>query len=93
MTEVEALYGNDGTVHETDDGLRRDSKPEKLGTLKPFFDRKVGLVTPGNSSLLSGGVISRPLLTMNRLLAVPSSAAPSRMSMASSAPFCSSWPS
>jgi acetyl-CoA C-acetyltransferase len=55
MTEVEALYGNDGTVHETDDGLRRDSKPEKLGTLKPFFDRKVGLVTPGNSSQITDG--------------------------------------
>ncbi len=55
MTEVEALYGNDGAVHETDDGLRRDSKPEKLGTLKPFFDRKVGLVTPGNSSQITDG--------------------------------------
>ena len=55
MTEVTALYGNDGKVHETDDGLRRESKAEKLATLKPFFDRKVGLVTPGNSSQITDG--------------------------------------
>ena len=52
---VTALYGNDGKVHESDDGLRRESKAEKLATLKPFFDRKVGLVTPGNSSQVTDG--------------------------------------
>jgi acetyl-CoA C-acetyltransferase len=55
MDEVEPLYGADGEVHETDDGLRVGSTPEKLSTLRPFFDRKVGLVTPGNSSQITDG--------------------------------------
>jgi acetyl-CoA C-acetyltransferase len=55
LDEVAAIYGPAGDVHETDDGLRRDSKAEKLATLRPFFDRKVGLVTPGNSSQITDG--------------------------------------
>ena len=55
MDEVEPVYGTDGEVHETDDGLRLGSTPEKLGTLRPFFDRKVGLVTAGNSSQITDG--------------------------------------
>ncbi len=55
MDEVLPLYDTRGKAHETDDGLRRDSDPAKLATLKPFFDRRVGLVTPGNSSQITDG--------------------------------------
>jgi acetyl-CoA C-acetyltransferase len=55
MTEVVALYDPGGRAHEEDDGLRRDSTPQKLAALKPFFDRKVGQVTAGNSSQITDG--------------------------------------
>lgn len=55
MDEVMPVYDTRGKAHETDDGLRRDSDPAKLATLKPFFDRRVGLVTPGNSSQITDG--------------------------------------
>ena len=55
MDEVVALYDPSGRAHEEDDGMRRDSTPEKLATLKPFFDRKVGQVTAGNSSQITDG--------------------------------------
>ena len=53
--EVVTVYGADGSYHEHDDGLRRDSNEEKLATLKPFFDRDVGLVTAANSSQVTDG--------------------------------------
>jgi acetyl-CoA C-acetyltransferase len=53
--EVEALYDRDGTVYTLDDGVRRDASPEALAKLKPFFDRKYGSVTPGNSSQITDG--------------------------------------
>ncbi len=55
MSEVEPLYTPDGSVAAEDDGLRRDSSVEKLAKLKPAFDRRVGLVTPGNSSQITDG--------------------------------------
>jgi len=55
MDEVVATFEPSGKVHSEDDGLRRDSDPAKLATLKPFFDRRVGLVTPGNSSQVTDG--------------------------------------
>ncbi|NHA14446.1 acetyl-CoA C-acetyltransferase [Thioalkalivibrio sp. XN279] len=55
MDEVVAVYDAAGRAHEEDDGLRRDSTEEKLATLKPFFDRKVGQVTAGNSSQITDG--------------------------------------
>ena len=55
MDEVVAVYDAAGRAHEEDDGLRRDSSVEKLATLKPFFDRKVGQVTAGNSSQITDG--------------------------------------
>ncbi len=55
MDEVVTLYDTAGRAHEEDDGLRRDSSEEKLATLKPFFDRRVGQVTPGNSSQITDG--------------------------------------
>ena len=35
--------------------MRRDSSVENLAKLKPFFDRKYGNVTPGNSSQITDG--------------------------------------
>ena len=55
MTSVEPLIDQKGRVHLKDDGLRSDSTVEKLATLKPFFDKKYGMVTAGNSSQISDG--------------------------------------
>jgi acetyl-CoA C-acetyltransferase len=55
MDEVVALYDPSGRAHEEDDGMRRDSSEAKLATLKPFFDRRVGQVTAGNSSQITDG--------------------------------------
>jgi acetyl-CoA C-acetyltransferase len=35
--------------------VRRDASPQNLAKLKPFFDRKYGNVTPGNSSQITDG--------------------------------------
>ena len=53
--EVEALYGADGKAYTLDDGVRKDASMENLAKLKPFFDRKYGNVTPGNSSQITDG--------------------------------------
>ena len=53
--EVEALYDAKGNVYTLDDGVRRDASMQNLAKLKPFFDRKYGNVTPGNSSQITDG--------------------------------------
>jgi acetyl-CoA C-acetyltransferase len=53
--ELEALYDRDGNTYTLDDGLRRDASVDRLAKLKPFFDRKYGNVTPGNSSQITDG--------------------------------------
>ncbi|GAA5171335.1 acetyl-CoA C-acetyltransferase [Viridibacterium curvum] len=53
--ELVSLVEERGTVHDFDDGLRRDSSLPNLARLKPFFDRKYGRVTPGNSSQVTDG--------------------------------------
>ena len=53
--EVVPLIGRDGTVFAADDGVRRDASMEALAKLKPFFDRKYGRITPGNSSQITDG--------------------------------------
>ena len=53
--EVEALYDANGKVYALDDGVRSDATMESLARLKPFFDRKYGNVTPGNSSQITDG--------------------------------------
>ena len=55
LTEIEPIYGPDGTVYAADDGVRRDSSVEKLGTLKPYFDKTYGNVTAANSSQITDG--------------------------------------
>ena len=57
LNEVQTVYGNDGNFFSTDDGVRKDSSMEKLATLKPFFDKKFGSVTAGNSSQVSDGAV------------------------------------
>jgi acetyl-CoA C-acetyltransferase len=53
--EVEALYDTKGNAYPLDDGVRRDVSMQGLAKLKPFFDRKYGNVTPGNSSQITDG--------------------------------------
>src|SRR5678816_1328 len=48
--EVVPLFDRAGNVYAADDGVREDSTPENLAKLRPFFDRKYGNVTAGNSS-------------------------------------------
>ena len=53
--EIVPLVGTDGAVFAADDGLRRDASTAGLAKLKPFFDKKYGRVTPGNSSQITDG--------------------------------------
>jgi acetyl-CoA C-acetyltransferase len=53
--EIAPLFDADGKVYAVDDGVREDSTPENLAKLKPFFDRKYGNVTAGNSSQITDG--------------------------------------
>jgi acetyl-CoA C-acetyltransferase len=55
MQEVSPLIDYKGHVYPQDDGIRSDSTVEKLSKLKPFFDKKYGMVTPGNSSQITDG--------------------------------------
>ena len=55
LDEIEPLYDIKGQAYENDDGVRADSSVEKLATLKPVFDRKVGHVTAGNSAQVTDG--------------------------------------
>jgi acetyl-CoA C-acetyltransferase/acetyl-CoA acyltransferase len=41
-----------------DNGIRTDSTPEKLATLRPIFDRLTGTVTAGNSSQITDGAVA-----------------------------------
>jgi acetyl-CoA C-acetyltransferase len=55
--EVEPLYDAKGNSYGLDDGVRRDASMEGLAKLRPFFDRKYGNVTPGNSSQITDGAV------------------------------------
>ena len=55
MQEVTPIIDSTGRVYSADDGLRADSTVEKLARLKPFFDKKYGMVTAGNSSQITDG--------------------------------------
>jgi acetyl-CoA C-acetyltransferase len=54
-SEIAPLFDRDGNLYEADDGVREDSTPENLAKLRPFFDRKYGNVTAGNSSQITDG--------------------------------------
>ena len=53
--EIVPLVDGQGQVHGNDDGVRADSSVAGLSKLKPFFDRRYGRVTPGNSSQITDG--------------------------------------
>jgi acetyl-CoA C-acetyltransferase len=53
--EIAPVYDGAGNVYTADDGVRKDSTPDNLAKLKPFFDRKYGNVTAGNSSQVTDG--------------------------------------
>lgn len=55
MSEVVPMIDGRGQVYMTDDGVRADSTLDKLAKLKPFFDKKYGMVTAGNSSQITDG--------------------------------------
>jgi acetyl-CoA C-acetyltransferase len=55
--EIVPVYDGKGTLYAADDGVREDSTPENLAKLKPFFDRKWGNVTAGNSSQITDGAV------------------------------------
>ena len=53
--ELEPSIGRDGKVYDHDDGARPETTVEKLGQLKPAFERPWGQVTAGNSSQITDG--------------------------------------
>jgi acetyl-CoA C-acetyltransferase len=53
--EVETAFARDGSFYDHDDGVRPDSTPERLATLRPVFERPWGQVTAGNSSQITDG--------------------------------------
>jgi acetyl-CoA C-acetyltransferase len=53
--EIVPLYDVKGMLYPADDGVREDSTAENLAKLRPFFDRKYGNVTAGNSSQITDG--------------------------------------
>jgi acetyl-CoA C-acetyltransferase len=61
--EIVPLFDRAGNVYPSDDGVREDSTPENLAKLRPFFDRKYGNVTAGNSSQVTDGAAGLVLAT------------------------------
>ena len=55
--EIAPIYDTGGTLYRDDDGMREDSTAEKLAKLRPFFDRKYGNITAGNSSQITDGAV------------------------------------
>jgi acetyl-CoA C-acetyltransferase len=55
LGEIVPLVDGKGQVHLDDDGVRPDSSMVGLARLKPFFDRRYGRITPGNSSQITDG--------------------------------------
>jgi acetyl-CoA C-acetyltransferase len=53
--EIVPLFATNGEFFVADDGVYRETSMEKLAHLKPFFDKKFGSVTAGNSSQVTDG--------------------------------------
>ena len=53
--ELVPVFDKAGKLYPADDGVREDSTAENLAKLRPFFDRKYGNVTAGNSSQITDG--------------------------------------
>jgi len=67
LQEIVPVFDDRGKLYAADDGLRRDSSVENLAKLKPFFDRKYGTVTAGNSSQVTDGAVWLILATEDGL--------------------------
>lgn len=52
---ITPIIDHKGKVYRHDTGVRADSSIEKLKTLRPYFDKKYGMVTAGNSSQVTDG--------------------------------------
>ena len=65
--EIVPLIDRAGNVYAADDGVREDSTPDNLAKLRPFFDRKYGNVTAGNSSQVTDGAAWLVLATEDAL--------------------------
>jgi acetyl-CoA C-acetyltransferase len=55
LAEKEPMIGRDGTVHDTDTGMRPENSVQAVAKLKPAFERPDGKVTAGNSSQITDG--------------------------------------
>ncbi|TNF98339.1 MAG: acetyl-CoA C-acetyltransferase [Gammaproteobacteria bacterium] len=55
LDEIVTLIDQRGNIHESDDGLRRDSSMERLAKLRPVFDKRYGNITAGNSAQITDG--------------------------------------
>jgi acetyl-CoA C-acetyltransferase len=55
LAEITAIYADDGTFFDRDEGVRHDTSMSALARLKPVFDRPFGLVTAGNSAQVTDG--------------------------------------
>ncbi len=53
--EITPVFDSRGNAYKSDDGVREDSTVQNLAKLRPFFDRKYGKVTAGNSSQITDG--------------------------------------
>ncbi len=56
----------EGKVMEDDDGVRYGQNMKALGKLRPFFDRKNGTVTAGNSSQISDAAAAVVLMSESK---------------------------
>lgn len=54
LSEINPIFHGD-KYFDHDDGVRADTSVEKLGKLRPTFDKKYGNVTAGNSSQVTDG--------------------------------------
>jgi acetyl-CoA acetyltransferase family protein len=55
--EIAPVFSKGAAITQ-DNGIRTDSTPEKLATLRPIFDRLTGTVTAGNSSQITDGAVA-----------------------------------
>lgn len=61
--EVVPVFRPDGRPITEDNHIRTDTSMEKLGSLRPVFDRRHGTVTAGNSSPLTDGAAAILLMS------------------------------
>ena len=55
--EIAPIYDAAGALYANDDGVREDSTAGRLAKLRPFFDRRYGNITAGNSSQITDGAV------------------------------------